>query len=155
VGWWAVGGGLWAVGGGRRVQAWPLPCAPPSDPLESVSGVPRRKAARPPRRPRPSAPPRPTRRWIQLPGKWGGAIELSILAAHYGREVAAYDVQTKRCDVYGQGRGYGERVMVIYDGLHYDAIAVAAFEGAPRARPGPGPGPPGNAAPWPPGPAAL
>ncbi|GBF96418.1 ubiquitin thioesterase [Raphidocelis subcapitata] len=71
-------------------------------------------------------------RWIQQPDKWGGAIELSILAVHYGREVAAYDIQTKRCDVYGQGNGYTERAMVIYDGLHYDALALSAFEGAPE-----------------------
>jgi ubiquitin thioesterase OTU1 len=28
--------------------------------------------------------------------------------------------------------GYGERALLIYDGLHYDALAVAAFEGAPE-----------------------
>ncbi len=37
--------------------------------------------------------------------KWGGAIELFILAQHFGREIAAYDIRTKRCDVYGQGNG--------------------------------------------------
>ncbi|KAG9153807.1 hypothetical protein Leryth_005922 [Lithospermum erythrorhizon] len=40
--------------------------------------------------------------WILNPEKWGGAIELSILADYYGREIAAYDIQTTRCDVYGQ-----------------------------------------------------
>ncbi|KAH9651726.1 OVARIAN TUMOR DOMAIN-containing deubiquitinating enzyme 2 [Citrus sinensis] len=40
--------------------------------------------------------------WIQDPEKWGGAIELSILADYYGREIAAYDIQTTRCDLYGQ-----------------------------------------------------
>lgn len=44
---------------------------------------------------------------------------------YFGREIAAYDVQTKRCDLYGQDAGYSERVMLIYDGLHYDALAVA------------------------------
>jgi ubiquitin thioesterase OTU1 len=43
--------------------------------------------------------------WILDKKHWGGAIELSILSAHYGREIAAYDIQTKRCDVYGQVRG--------------------------------------------------
>ncbi len=28
--------------------------------------------------------------------------------------------------------GYADRVLLIYDGLHYDALAVAAFEGAPE-----------------------
>ncbi|DBB01392.1 hypothetical protein WJX77_010639 [Trebouxia sp. C0004] len=72
------------------------------------------------------------RAWILDPKKWGGAIELSIFARHFAREIAAYDIQTKRCDVYGQGEGYQERVMLIYDGLHYDALALAAFMDAPE-----------------------
>ncbi|KAL9441586.1 hypothetical protein AB3S75_020144 [Citrus x aurantiifolia] len=70
--------------------------------------------------------------WIQDPEKWGGAIELSILADYYGREIAAYDIQTTRCDLYGQEKKYSERVMLIYDGLHYDALAISPFEGAPE-----------------------
>ncbi|KAG1656459.1 hypothetical protein FOA52_005890 [Chlamydomonas sp. UWO 241] len=70
--------------------------------------------------------------WIMKSDKWGGGIELSILCGHYGREIAAYDIRTKRCDLYGQDSGYTERVMLIYDGLHYDALAVSAFDGAPE-----------------------
>jgi ubiquitin thioesterase OTU1 len=33
---------------------------------------------------------------------------------------------------YGEQEGYPEYVMLIYDGLHYDALAVSAFEGAPE-----------------------
>jgi len=33
---------------------------------------------------------------------------------------------------YGEQEGYSEYVMLIYDGLHYDALAVAAFDGAPE-----------------------
>jgi ubiquitin thioesterase OTU1 len=70
-------------------------------------------------------------RWILESNHWGGAVELSILAKHFKREIAAYDIQTKRCDVYGQGEGYPERVMLLYDGLHYDAM-VLTYEGAPH-----------------------
>lgn len=70
--------------------------------------------------------------WIMDPEKWGGAIELAILSEYYEREIAAYDTQTTRCDLYGQDRGYGERVMLIYDGLHYDALAMTPFESAPE-----------------------
>lgn len=70
--------------------------------------------------------------WILDSDKWGGAIELSILADYYGREIAAYDIQTTRCDLYGQDRNFSERAMLIYDGLHYDALAVSPFEGAPE-----------------------
>eukprot|EP00887_Chlorella_sp_A99_P007280 scaffold2.g7280.t1 len=68
--------------------------------------------------------------WICGKSTWGGAIELSILAL--GKEIAAFDTQTQRADVYGSGQGFGDRVLLIYDGLHYDALAVAAFEGAPE-----------------------
>ncbi|CAL5341734.1 unnamed protein product [Camellia sinensis] len=70
--------------------------------------------------------------WILDPEKWGGAIELAILADYYGREIAAYDIQTLRCDLYGQGKNYHERVMLIYDGLHYDALAMSPSDGAPE-----------------------
>ncbi|EPS71732.1 hypothetical protein M569_03026, partial [Genlisea aurea] len=70
--------------------------------------------------------------WIQNPDKWGGAIELAILANYYGREIAAYDIQTTRCDLYGQGSNFEERVMLIYDGIHYDALAMSPFEDAPE-----------------------
>ncbi|GFZ07422.1 OTU-like cysteine protease family protein [Actinidia rufa] len=60
------------------------------------------------------------------------AIELAILSDYYGREVAAYDIQTTRCDLYGQGKNYHERVMLIYDGLHYDALAMSPADGAPE-----------------------
>lgn len=70
--------------------------------------------------------------WILDSEKWGGAIELAILSDYYGREIAAYDIQTTRCDVYGQDQNYSERVMLIYDGLHYDALAMSPFERAPE-----------------------
>ncbi|CAL9017626.1 unnamed protein product [Prunus brigantina] len=70
--------------------------------------------------------------WILDSEKWGGAIELSILADYYGREIAAYDIQTTRCDLYGQEKKYSERSLLIYDGLHYDALAMSPFEGAPE-----------------------
>ncbi len=53
------------------------------------------------------------------------SADLACMHRYFGREIAAYDVQTKRCDLYGQDAGYSERVMLIYDGLHYDALAVA------------------------------
>lgn len=53
---------------------------------------------------------------MQDPSKWGGAIELSILSRHLGQEIAAFDIQTQRVDIYGQDAGHSERVMLIYDG---------------------------------------
>ena len=51
---------------------------------------------------------------------------------YYKREIAAYDIKTHRCDVYGEDMNYRERVMLIYDGLHYDALSLAAFQDAPE-----------------------
>ncbi|KAF5837731.1 hypothetical protein DUNSADRAFT_3986 [Dunaliella salina] len=70
--------------------------------------------------------------WITSPDKWGGAIELSILSSFYGREIAAFDIQTQRMDVYGQDQGYSEQVMLLYDGLHYDAMAMTPIQDGPE-----------------------
>jgi hypothetical protein len=51
---------------------------------------------------------------------------------HYQTQIAAYDIRTKRCDTYGNGDDYTQQCFLVYDGLHYDALAVAAFDGAPE-----------------------
>jgi hypothetical protein len=35
------------------------------------------------------------------------------------------DSQTMRCDLFGQGQDFAQRVYVIYDGIHYDPLAFA------------------------------
>ena len=70
--------------------------------------------------------------WILDSSKWGGSIELTILSQQLAVEISAFDVQTQRVDTYGEENGYGKRILVIYDGLHYDALALAAYEGAPE-----------------------
>lgn len=75
--------------------------------------------------------------WVRRPTSWGGAIELSILAAWAGVELAAGDIATRRVDTYGSGRGYARVGFLLYDGLHYDAACVT--RAGPRARSGAGP----------------
>jgi len=70
--------------------------------------------------------------WILDSSKWGGSIELTILSQQLAVEISAFDVQTQRVDTYGEDHGYGKRILVIYDGLHYDALALAAYDGAPE-----------------------
>lgn len=101
--------------------------------------------------------------WITDSRRWGGAIEVSILSKKFGKEIAAFDIQTQRVDVYGQDAGYSERVLLVYDGmlvsclllfkvifsqykedktnntcynagLHYDALAIASREGAAESQ---------------------
>ena len=43
--------------------------------------------------------------WIINPVNWGGGIELAILAAHYRREIAAWNVETGQVHVFGEERG--------------------------------------------------
>ncbi len=52
-----------------------------------------------------------------LPGAWGGAIEIAILSEHFRCEVASFDIQSNRVDLYGEGNRYGRRVYLIYDGF--------------------------------------
>ncbi|GAM17900.1 hypothetical protein SAMD00019534_010750 [Acytostelium subglobosum LB1] len=63
--------------------------------------------------------------WITNPKHWGGAIELSILSQHYKVEIGAFDISTKILYRYGEDCNYKERVYVVYDGIHYDALALS------------------------------
>lgn len=69
-------------------------------------------------------------RTILSPNSWGGAIELTILAAHYRTEIASIDVETGRIDRFGdEGEG---RALLIYSGIHYDAAVLAPEPSAPQ-----------------------
>ncbi|GLC47250.1 hypothetical protein PLESTF_000895500 [Pleodorina starrii] len=70
--------------------------------------------------------------WIMQPYNWGGGIELSILAQAYGMEIAAWNIESCKQHVFGEESGYKRQAMVIYNGVHYDALAVCA---GPRANP--------------------
>lgn len=61
--------------------------------------------------------------WIQESTSWGGQIELSILSKLLATEIVALDIIRDRHDVYGTEESYNRRIYVIYDGIHYDAVA--------------------------------
>ena len=72
-------------------------------------------------------------RTILSPNSWGGAIELTILATHYGTEIASIDVETGRIDRFGSnGGGPESRALLIYSGIHYDAAVLAPDPDAPQ-----------------------
>jgi ubiquitin thioesterase OTU1 len=81
-------------------------------------------------------------RTILSPNSWGGAIELTILAAHYGTEIASIDVETGRIDRFtgsssssfndGAPAESESRVLLIYSGIHYDAAVLAPTPEAPQ-----------------------
>lgn len=70
---------------------------------------------------------------ILKPSSWGGAIELSILAKHYNTEIDSVDVETGRIDKFTPpaGADSGNRCVLVYSGIHYDAATVAPILDAP------------------------
>ena len=70
---------------------------------------------------------------ILKPSTWGGAIELTILASHYSTEIASVDVETGRVDHFTPppAKDSGNRCVVVYSGIHYDAATLAPMLDAP------------------------
>lgn len=70
---------------------------------------------------------------ILKPSSWGGAIELSVLAKHYATEIASVDVETGRIDHFTPPpeKDTGNRCILIYSGIHYDAATLAPMLDAP------------------------
>jgi ubiquitin thioesterase OTU1 len=58
--------------------------------------------------------------WIVLPTTWGGEVEVGVLAGYFKVEIAVVDIRTTNIYVYGSGGG--QRVYLLYDGIHYDAL---------------------------------
>lgn len=67
---------------------------------------------------------------ISKPQTWGGAIELSIFSNHFNTEISSFDVQSGRIDRFGEGK-YQQRCILIYSGIHYDALSLSPSKGAP------------------------
>ncbi|KAF9570550.1 ubiquitin-specific protease otu1 [Mortierella alpina] len=61
--------------------------------------------------------------WIKRENSWGGAIELAIFSEHFKIEIDSIDVSTNRVDRFGEGQ-YNQRALVMYSGIHYDAVAL-------------------------------
>lgn len=69
--------------------------------------------------------------WILDERHWGGAVELTVLARHFECELAAIEVRTQQVYVFGEDRGYARRAYLIWDGIHYDALARDPGHGDP------------------------
>lgn len=68
--------------------------------------------------------------WIQDDKSWGGAIELSILANHYGVEIVAVDTINAIINRFGEDQSYPHRVFLLFDGIHYDPLYLEPFDGS-------------------------
>jgi ubiquitin thioesterase OTU1 len=73
---------------------------------------------------------------ILRPTSWGGAIELTILAKYYRTEICSVDVETGRFDLFyplDVARSTGNRCILVYSGIHFDAASFAPIKDAPVA----------------------
>jgi len=61
--------------------------------------------------------------FITNPIRWGGQVEIAIFSFLYRAEIAVMEVQSGRCDVFGEGCSYGKRVYLLHSGIHFDAIS--------------------------------
>mmetsp|Transcript_11400 Transcript_11400/g.15354 ORF Transcript_11400/g.15354 Transcript_11400/m.15354 type:complete len:337 (+) Transcript_11400:266-1276(+) len=70
--------------------------------------------------------------FVTSPTGWGGQIELVIFSCIFEIEIVALDVVRDVFDVYGSSSSYKRRIFVIYDGIHYDALAFTYDKGLPE-----------------------
>lgn len=61
-------------------------------------------------------------KWIKESESWGGAIELSILCNHLNVQIIVIDIKNVRTEVFGEGDGYKNKILLLYDGIHYDPL---------------------------------
>lgn len=66
--------------------------------------------------------------WILDDNNWGGAIELSILCKYYETEIVAIDVKNLILNRFGEDSQYERRMLLLYDGLHYDPLKFQPFD---------------------------
>lgn len=66
--------------------------------------------------------------WILNEEHWGGAIELMVLSRHYRVEMVAVDAQSGRLHRFGSGEGCDQRLLLLYDGIHYDPLVLEPLE---------------------------
>lgn len=71
-------------------------------------------------------------RWITGNEAWGGAIEVQILAEYFGVEISVIDTKSGSVTHFGEGLSAGQRMLLIYDGIHYDPLTLETFK-APDA----------------------
>lgn len=68
-------------------------------------------------------------KWILKDTSWGGAIELSVLSQYYEMEIVALDAKTGVLNRFGEDKKFSHRMIVMYDGIHYDPLYMEKFKG--------------------------
>jgi len=60
--------------------------------------------------------------WIKKTDTWGGAIEVQILSEYFQVEIVVADTKSGSLTRFGEGYNFDNRMSLIYDGIHYDAL---------------------------------
>ncbi|KAF5305479.1 hypothetical protein FQA39_LY01570 [Lamprigera yunnana] len=67
--------------------------------------------------------------WILDEKSWGGAIEIAILSNYYGIEIVVVDTINAIINRFGEDQGYPHRVLLLFDGIHYDPLYLESLQG--------------------------
>ncbi|XP_055706834.1 ubiquitin thioesterase OTU1 [Phlebotomus papatasi] len=68
--------------------------------------------------------------WILRDDSWGGAIEVFILSSFYGLEIDVVDITNAIINRFGEDKNYGQRIFLLFDGIHYDPLYLESLTGA-------------------------
>jgi len=68
-------------------------------------------------------------RWIQSKDAWGGAIEVQILSEYFQVQIVVADTKSGSMTIFGEACNFPTRMVLIYDGIHYDALYDAKNDG--------------------------
>lgn len=64
--------------------------------------------------------------WILSKDAWGGAIEVQILAEYFQIEMVVVDIKSGSMTRFGECCGFPQRMVLLYDGIHYDPLYLPA-----------------------------
>jgi len=68
-------------------------------------------------------------RWILGKDAWGGAIEVQILAEYFQVQIVVVDTISGSMTIFGEALDFPSRMVLIYDGIHYDPLFHTAPDG--------------------------
>jgi len=68
-------------------------------------------------------------KWILDDKSWGGAIEIAVLSNYYGIEIAVVDTINAIINRFGEDQKYAHRVLLLFDGIHYDPLFLESLQG--------------------------
>jgi len=68
-------------------------------------------------------------RWILGKDAWGGAIEVQILSEYFQVQIVVVDTISGSLTIFGEALNFPSRMVLIYDGIHYDPLYYSAPDG--------------------------